>query len=1461
MGTSGLEPLVFATKSARQLGRTLSDSLSSRLSDSQWRAAEAQLMQFDLAWQSGAAELSEYAPRSFGTESSRYLLVELIKIDLEYQWARGSRKCIEDYLLEHRGLTLSERLLFELASAEMLVRQSHDEPIDEKTLRDRFPDIAERLIAAMDQERRQNLPVQSAKASAGDTERVPIKISRYEIDQELGRGAFAVVYRGWDPQLQRYVAIKVPRREMTGMREVRARMMREAQSVASLKHPVIMPVYEVNEDDDQVFIVSELIEGQTLEQLLRAGPVEADQAAEWVATLADGLHYAHQCGIVHRDIKPANIMIRSNGQPVLMDFGLAFQSNAAATLTQHGDLLGTPAFMSPEQARGEVRKVDGISDVYSLGVVLYQLISGELPFTGSPASVLHRVINDDPPKPNVINHRAPRDLSIICWKAIAKERDRRYASASDFADDLRRYVRRTPISARPSSPLELMWLWCRRQPAVATTIGLALATILLITSFAFLRVANERDRFREQRDLAESNLYRALVKDASSITKARGPNWRALALQSVEKASKIATTDSQRLDLRDLAVEIMSRDSYDFQLANEWRVGGHAIDQLEAIPGSPLLVAASGESLLFLSSESGQCVHRVELGATLSVLEVAPSGDFLLAVDVRQRLLRCPIAEDWKIEEVAWDFGNITSIAFSPDSHRVAFGTFAGPIHVADTADQELEPIFELHGHRGAVWDLSWGRRSPLFGSAGEDGKIVLWNLLTRQQIREWEQYDPVRQIEFDIHDTALAAIDRETWGSFRTHPLLAKLPATHPVHAHRIKRIRNSSLGWVTCSMDGTIRVSKGPQTTVTERHTAVVDFALLPETDGLQIVAAYSDGILRKWTLERSQLGTTFATLQRGQFIGSNTLAVDTHMYERRDRHWEAVPWNVANFTSIAAISDDRFLCGTKTGSLQVFDHQLDSPIHTIPAHQQAITAITVDNLRQVLFAASEDGSISKWDGKTFESLGHWEAAIGPIHSLDYDPATQLLAAAGELGARLWSTRSTEQLVWQLPHYSPRSVIALNGQHFAVSSIQGHVSVFELPTNVDPTNALDVEVVHELRPEDPIVRAMKIKDGQLVIVGQHSFDLWDLNVGHVLRHVDAGFQSGLNLDVHPTEDLVVHNSRFWRTSDDHVSATLHFLGYNIGAFSPNGKEYFFANSRGFVGSISVQRILSPHRSRYHQPFDAVSEQGLHADSTWGLATSPDGHWVATIGHDRRLKIWDVKSRSLKHTKTEHTYPGWSVAFSPDSERLASGAECDADNRVRGEIRVWDVGTGQLICRREAHSDLVRGLAYDPSGQWLVSAASDGSIHVWDADSMSELFTLHQGEHAVYDISFSSNGELLAAACSEDRVRVWETAGWRNESVDHRDPIAILDVRAWSVAFSADDQLLATGSSQGSVALWNPENWSRIVTIPIGESNVRSLSFSEDGAFLSTASYGGKNFIWDLRAIRDGLRKLTLDW
>jgi len=316
----------------------------------------------------------------------------------------------------------------------------------------------------------------AAVQSFGAAPRHPRRLGKFELLEELGVGSFGHVFRARDTELGRTVAIKLLRAGGLASREEVDRFVREARSAAQLQHPGLVAVHETGQTEEGLFyLVEEFVQGETLAARLSAGGFDFRQAADLIAAVADALDHAHRHGVIHRDVKPSNIQLDAEGRPHLMDFGLAKRDTDESPMTLDGEMLGTPAYVSPEQARGESNRVDGRTDVYSLGVILYELLTGERPFRGNRQMLLLQVLHDEPRPPRQLNDKVPRDLETVCLKALAKAPARRYATAQELADDLRRFLRGEPIRARPVGRLERLGRWCLRNPVAA---GLLLAVSL-----------------------------------------------------------------------------------------------------------------------------------------------------------------------------------------------------------------------------------------------------------------------------------------------------------------------------------------------------------------------------------------------------------------------------------------------------------------------------------------------------------------------------------------------------------------------------------------------------------------------------------------------------------------------------------------------------------------------------------------------------------------------------------------------------------------------------------------------------------------------------------------------------------------------------------------------------------------------------------------------------------------------
>jgi serine/threonine protein kinase len=335
----------------------------------------------------------------------------------------------------------------------------------------------------------------------------PFRFGNFELIEEIARGGMGIVYRARQLKPERVVALKMILTGQLASHSDISRFYAEAQAAAALDHPSIVPIFEVGECEGQHYFTMALVEGESLAQRLMGGPLAAREAAAIVRDVTLAVEFAHQHGVIHRDLKPANILFDASGRVRVSDFGLAKQQTEQASLTNTGQILGTPCFMSPEQAKGDPSRIGRASDVYALGATLYALVTGRPPFqAASTIDTLKQVVEQDPVSPRQLNATIPLDIETIALKCLEKPADRRYTSAQDLAEELDRFLNGKPIHARPVSRSEHLWRWCRRNPvvsALAAAVFAALTCGIIGTTIGLLGESRQRELAEQSRNAAQ----------------------------------------------------------------------------------------------------------------------------------------------------------------------------------------------------------------------------------------------------------------------------------------------------------------------------------------------------------------------------------------------------------------------------------------------------------------------------------------------------------------------------------------------------------------------------------------------------------------------------------------------------------------------------------------------------------------------------------------------------------------------------------------------------------------------------------------------------------------------------------------------------------------------------------------------------------------------------------------------
>lgn len=411
---------------------------------------------------------------------------------------------------------------------------------------------------------------------------LPQRIGSYEVLEEIGRGGMGVVYKARQEYPDRVVALKMILTGTHSDATRRARLLSEADAIARLRHPYIVHIYEVGQCEGLPFLSLEYVDGGNLADKLRGTPMPPSKAAMLAERVSRAIDHAHQQGIVHRDLKPANILLTAEGTPKVTDFGLAKQDRPELTAT--GTILGTPHYMAPEQAAGDNRAVGPAVDIYAIGAILYEMLTGRPPFRGATTlETLEQVRTQEPVSPSHLQVRTPRDLGTICLKCLRKEPGQRYASAGALADDLRRFLDYQPILARPVGVVERVWRWSRRNPGWAAMLGIVATLLLVIAAGASVGVVQLRqalaesdrhlDRARQAERDTEVELIDTLVARARANCLSRRPGQRfeslAILADAARRARRLRLPSERFFELRNAAIFALAVP--DLHLGHSWK--------------------------------------------------------------------------------------------------------------------------------------------------------------------------------------------------------------------------------------------------------------------------------------------------------------------------------------------------------------------------------------------------------------------------------------------------------------------------------------------------------------------------------------------------------------------------------------------------------------------------------------------------------------------------------------------------------------------------------------------------------------------------------------------------------------------------------------------------------------------------------------------------------------------------
>jgi Tol biopolymer transport system component len=641
------------------------------------------LLAFEQSWADGA--LAGFAERLPTTGPVRFAaLVEAVKVDLERSWRAGRRPMVEDYLRAFPDLGVPGDVPADLLQAELEARQASGETVPLSALVARFPDRAAELRKLVGPDAptidtpdlRAAASTGLAGSSTGEAEGLPESVGPYRVVRRLGRGGMGAVYLAHDTRLDRPVALKVPRLAGLGPDAVE-RFRREGRAAAALRHPNICPVYDVGEVNGVPYLAMAFVEGQTLAERVRTVPLPPATAAALTRALARALAVAHKAGVIHRDLKPANVMVGPDGEPVVMDFGLARLGDGEADrLTGTGDVLGTPAYMAPEQVDRMAGAVGPATDVYGLGAVLYELLTGRPPFTGTLSETLWQIGCRNPERPTALRPDLDPRLEAIVMRAMAKRPADRYATMDAFAGALDDFLN------APTVPVNRV---ARHLPVADT-----------VTEATVAEPAPRRTR-RGRRRLAAVATAMVLLAGIAGVLILGG-----------QRDGKTGTGGNPKVDLK----------------------GGGQTDKSDQDqpPRKPLAEPK-------LRKVIGPTGHQGWYGTRF--WEVSPDGHTLAYADANSEVVELwDAGTKKKVASLTGHSQDVRRVAFSPDGKKLAVSSHK-QIKVWDVkAAKELFTVLE---HESPVAVLSFSADGKEIISKELDGKAVATDADTGKNLRTFK--------------------------------------------------------------------------------------------------------------------------------------------------------------------------------------------------------------------------------------------------------------------------------------------------------------------------------------------------------------------------------------------------------------------------------------------------------------------------------------------------------------------------------------------------------------------------------------------------------------------------------------------------------------------------------------------------------------------------------------------------